>query len=224
MIHAVIFDMFETLITLYQTPTYFSREIAEDVGIPVKDFLSLWEPTEYDRSIGKLTFEDTMKLILSKHNCYSEKLVSNLKQKRIHAKRVAFQQLHPEIVPMLSKLKEKNVLIGLISNTYCEEEIVIRESILFPYFDAVFLSSEQGVCKPDKKIFNRCMKALSIKSEECLYVGDGESYELETAQTLGMKAVQAVWYLKDNTTQPVGRKKEFLGIENPLDIIKMFHV
>lgn len=35
MIRAVIFDMFETLITLYESPIYFGSQIAEDVGIPV---------------------------------------------------------------------------------------------------------------------------------------------------------------------------------------------
>lgn len=108
----------------------------------------------------------------------------------------------------------------MISNTFSEEEIVIRKSTLFPYFDVVFLSSEQGICKPDEEIFNRCMKSLSVKSEECLYVGDGGSYELETTQKLGMKAVQAVWYLKDGTMQPVGRKKDFVQVENPMDILK----
>ena len=220
MVRAVIFDMFETLITLYSSPIYFGREIAEDVGIPAEEFLSLWEPTEYDRSIGKLTFEDTMEMILCKYNCYSKELIENIKQKRIDTKRVAFRQLHSEILSMLSELKEKKILIGLISNTFSEEEIVIRESILFPYFDAVFLSSEQGVCKPDKMIFDRCMQTLSVKPEECLYVGDGGSCELEAARELGMEAVQAVWYLKENTMQPVGRKEEFLGLDNPLDVLK----
>lgn len=220
MIRAVIFDMFETLITLYESPIYFGTQIAEDVGIPVEQFLSLWEPTEHDRCIGKLSFEDIMESILKHYNCYSGKLVEEIKQKRIDAKREAFCQLHPEIIPMLSKLKERGSLIGLISNTFSEEEIVIRESILFPYFDAVFLSSEQGICKPDEEIFCRCMKSLSVKPEECLYVGDGGSWELETAQKLGIKSVQAVWYLKDGTMQPVGRKKDFVQIENPIDILK----
>ena len=217
---AVIFDMFETLITLYGSPIYFGAQIAEDVGIPVKHFLSLWQPTEYDRSVGNLIFEEAMEIILRDYHCYSEELIEHVKQKRIDTKREAFCHLHSEIIPMLTKLKKKNILIGLISNTFSEEEIVIRESILFPYFDAVFLSSEQGVCKPDEEIFYRCLKTLSVKPEECLYVGDGGSYELEAAQQLGMKAVQAAWYLKEGTLQPTGRKKNFIQVERPLDVLQ----
>ena len=217
---AVIFDMFETLITLYDSPIYFGTEIAKDVGIPVEKFLLLWQPTEYDRSVGRLTFEKVMENIKKNYNCYSKNLVEHVKQKRIDAKKEAFRHLHSEIIPMLTELKKRKILIGLISNTFSEEEIVIRESVLFPYFDAIFLSSEQGVCKPDEEIFNRCMKALSVKAEECIYVGDGGSCELETAQKIGMKALQAVWYLKEGTLQPTGRKNNFINIESPLNVLQ----
>ena len=50
--------------------------------------------------------------------------------------------------------------------------------------------------------------------------GDGGSYELEAAQQLGMKAVQAAWYLKEGTLQPTGRKKNFIQVERPLDVLQ----
>ena len=63
------------------------------------------------------------------------------------------------------------------------------------------------------------MEKLNVRASECLYVGDGGSNELEAAKKLGMKSVQAVWYLKEGTNQPAKRKLEFDGIERPLDII-----
>ena len=82
------------------------------------------------------------------------------------------------------------------------------------------LSYEQGVKKPNEEIYCRCMKELHVTPEECLYIGDGGSSELEAADKLGMKALQAVWYLKEGTNQPVGRKAEFEQVERPLDILK----
>lgn len=158
-------------------------------------------------------------MILRENQCYSEKLLKDISQKRIEAKRECFRHLHPEIIPMLSELKKRGVFVGLISNCFSEEAEVIRRSELFPYFDAVFLSYEQGIRKPDEEIFERCMKDLSVKAEECLYVGDGGSYELETAEKLGMTAVQAAWYLKEGTTQPSRRKQDFFQIEKPLDVL-----
>ncbi len=45
-----------------------------------------------------------------------------------------------------------------------------------------------------------CGKGAAVEADECLYVGDGGNNELEAAEALGMKAVQAVWYLKEGTT------------------------
>ena len=121
---------------------------------------------------------------------------------------------------MLQALKSQGISIGLISNCYLEEATRIRKSELFPYFDAVCFSNEQGICKPEKEIYHRCVEALSVQPEECLYVGDGGSRELETAEELGMKAVQATWYLKDGTSQPVGRISEFEEARRPMDVVE----
>ena len=73
--------------------------------------------------------------------------------------------------------------------------------------------------KPEEEIFRRCAEQLGVTYEECLYVGDGGSRELETAEHLGMKPVQAVWYLQKGSKQPVFRKPEFLQAESPLEIL-----
>lgn len=221
MARAVIFDMFETLITHYNSPLYFGKEMAEDAGISEYKFQELWRPTEHDRTIGKLTFEDALEMILKENQCYNEPLFKKIVEKRIAAKEECFRHLHSEIIPMLSTLKKRGFLVGLISNCFSEEADVIRRSELFPFFDAVYLSFEQGIQKPDEKIFQRCIDNLSVKAEKCIYVGDGGSNELEAARELGMNVVQAAWYLKEGTTQPSKRKHDFLQMENPIDLLKI---
>lgn len=95
---------------------------------------------------------------------------------------------------------------------------MIRESVLFPYFDAAYMSYEQGVQKPDEEIFRRCMNELGTAPEECLYIGDGGSYELETAEKIGMKALQAAWYLKDDPMQSAQRMEHFQPLNAPSEI------
>lgn len=222
MIRAVIFDMYETLITHYRSPLYFSPQMAADAGIPEEDFKVIWNKTEDDRTLGKLTFEDVIMMILKGNNCYSEILFKKIIEKRIAAKEECFRQIHSEIIPMLNSLKEKGLLVGLISNCFSEEASVIRKSILFPYFDGVCLSCELGIKKPDEKIFIKCMDDLSVNTKECIYVGDGGSCELETAKRLGMMAVQAVWYINDEVS-PYKRNPYFMQLEKPLDIIKLIY-
>jgi putative hydrolase of the HAD superfamily len=219
MTRAVIFDMFETLITHYNSPLYFGAQMAEDAGIPEDRFQALWRPTELERTIGKVTFEEVVEMILRENHAYGESVMEKIVEKRIAAKEECFRNLNEEIIPMLLALKQEGILIGLISNCFSEEASVIRKSELFPYFNAVYLSYEQGIQKPDVEIFTRCMADLSVKAEECIYVGDGGSYELETARRLGMNAVQATWYLQEGVAQPAKRKHDFSQLETPLDVM-----
>ncbi len=221
MTRAVIFDMFETLITHYHSPLYFGAQMAKDANIPEDIFQSLWHPTEQERTLGKVTLEAVLESILRENQCYTDIRLKEMVEKRRAAKEECFNQLHVEIIPMLSALKQRGVLVGLISNCFSEEAEVIRKSILFPYFDVICLSYELGIQKPDEEIFQRCMDGLSVRAEECVYVGDGGSNELEAAQKLGMNAVQATWYLKNGTAQPARRKQEFVQIEKPMDVLQI---
>lgn len=219
MIKAVIFDMYETLVTLYGGPLYFGTQMAFDAGIEEERFQEIWRGAEVDRTIGKISFEDLLERILKTNDCYSETKMNYIIRKRIHSREEAFMHLHQDIIPMLRELKKRGIRIGLISNCFSEEAIVIKKCVLYPYFDAVCLSFDEGLQKPDPAIFKRCMERLNVEADECLYVGDGGSSELEAAETVGMKAVQAAWYLKEGTGQPSKRKARFEQLEAPMDIL-----
>ncbi|MGN0547906.1 MAG: HAD family hydrolase [Acutalibacteraceae bacterium] len=219
LIKAVIFDMYETLITQYKCPLYFGKQIAIDAGIGEEKFYELWSAAEEDRTVGKIILEEILEKILKENGCYSEKKLSYIVNKRIKCKEEAFEHLHTEIIPMLKSLKEKGILIGLISNCFSEESAVIKKSILYPFFDVACLSYDMGIQKPNKAIFNSCIEKLNLQPDECLYVGDGGSFELETAKSVGMKAVQAVWYINEVTEHPSKRKPEFEKVETPLSIL-----
>ncbi len=219
MARAIIFDMFETLITHYNTPLYFGAQMAQDAGISVEYFRSIWRSMEAERTVGKLTLEQTLEIILRENTRDSEELIKKIASKRIATCEDCFCRLHPEIIPMLIGLKEQGFLIGLISNCFSEEAEVIRRSELISYFDAVCLSYELGIKKPDEAIYRACTEQLGVLPTECIYVGDGGSNELEAAKAIGMEAIQATWYLKEGTFQPTGRIAGFCQIEAPLEVI-----
>ena len=75
MVKAVIFDMFETLVTHYNRPLYFGEQIAADIGISNEEFQTIWHPSGEKRTIGIQTLEDVLEEILRKHNLYSEDLL-----------------------------------------------------------------------------------------------------------------------------------------------------
>ena len=205
MTHAVIFDMYETLVTQYNTPLYFTPQMAADAGVAETAFRAAWDPTESDRSTGVLTLEQALAHTLQACGCFSDRLVALLAGRRKAAKVDQFHHLHPEILPTLQALWARGLPIGLVSNCFSEEVEAIRGSILFPCFDAVCLSFEEGIQKPEAELFLRCARRLNVPPEECLYVGDGGGHGLEAASSLGMRAVQAVWYLREDIPSSGGR-------------------
>ena len=150
-VRVVIFDMFETLISYHTCPVYFGAQMAEDAGIPVAEFLSKWRATDYDRSTGKHTVEEVLEQILKEFDCYSEEILQELVGKRYATIEACLKHKDAEIIPMLQAIKEQGVLIGLISNCYLEEATRIRESELFPYFDAVFFLMNRAFASRRKR-------------------------------------------------------------------------
>lgn len=219
MIKAVVFDMFETLVTHFESPVYMAKQICADIGITEQKFREIWDTTDEDRTVGKKSLEEVIETILRASNCYSCELFEMIVGKRIQSKIECFNHIHSEIIPTLTAIKERNIKVGLITNCYSEERDVIRNSVLFDYFDAVCMSCELGIQKPNVEIFQKCTQALAVAPDECLYVGDGGSFELETAQATGMHPIQAAWYLKDGVNQPAKRKVEFVQAESPLDVL-----
>lgn len=222
MIKAVIFDMYETLITQFESPLYYGTQMAEDLELEPAVFLPTWRKTERARGTGKMTTEQAIEQALREHQIYSEELYHRIVDKRVYIQADCFLHLHAEILPMLSSLKKKGVKIGLISNCFSEEAKLIHKSELYPFFDVACLSYEEGIMKPEKEIFYRCMNRLGVQPEECLYVGDGGSQELETARGLGMQAVQATWYRsKKGEGRMAAIQPEFEQVERPMEIVKM---
>ena len=219
MIKAVIFDMFETLVTLFAGSVYMGREIAREIGLSEPKFREIWDTTDEARTLGKRTLESVIEEVLTVNNCYSEELLERIITKRKRMIKESFEHIHPEIIPLFKWFKEQNIKIGLITNCFFEERDIIKDSVFFEYFDVMCMSCELGVKKPETAIFKKCLTELGLAPAECLYVGDGGSLELETAKSVGMHPLQAAWYLKDGTRQPVKRKAEFSQAECPLDVI-----
>lgn len=194
---AVIFDMFETLVTLHSVPRYFGRNVAADLGADVDEFYPLWHETEEARSKGKMTFEESLYWIGERIHYEHPERIPEAVEKRYAFKTESLQKVEYRIVSLLRELKERGYKVGLISNCFLEEAEAIRANVLASCFDVMMLSCEQGVQKPEREIFERCLSELSVAPEDCLYVGDGGSQELETARSFGMQTLQAGWFIKN---------------------------
>lgn len=222
MIKAVIFDMFETLVTLFEGRTYWGENIAEDVGADPAEFRREWHAIEKDRSIGRYTIEEGLEVVLKKLGLYSPEKVTLAASKRIEALNDTFSNIPPETVELLKALKSRDIKVGIITNTFSDERDMIRSSILMPYIDEALISYEQGLCKPDPALYEKMTMLLDVRPEECLFVGDGGSRELYAARDAGMHPVQCTWF-HDRAYEPhipCPVLDEFDHADTQLDVLK----
>ena len=191
---AVIFDMFETLASLFEGSSYFSEDMAKDAGVPEKEFKEAWHKTEEGRSTGKYTVGEAVSIVLNELGAFSGEVKDAILRGRQRNLEDTFSADLSGSVSMLKRLKEEGYKIGLISNCYSDERDMIKKSVMFPFFDAAVLSYEAGMCKPDERIFRMCLQKLDVSADKCLYVGDGGSKELFAARDIGMKPLQCLYY------------------------------
>ena len=218
---AVIFDLFETLITEWGHKKYTKSEMCADLDIEREAFDVFWKEKGSDRYLGNISFEDSLLYVFEKCGKPVEKAVlTQVIDERIRTKAECFDHIDPDVFLLLRQLREMGLKTAIISNCSSEEVKVLKESELYKYFDEVILSYEVHMKKPDVCIYEETLKRLSLDANECLFVGDGGSNELEGAKNAGIRAVQAKWY----TDQfPVKREniEGFQVAEKPMDIVKI---
>lgn len=214
---AVIFDMFETLATLYRVPPYFGWQISQDLGANPEEFYPLWKEMDEDYSKGKFDFETVIRRIGEQITYAHPEQIPEVVKKRSAFKMGSLRFVDRRVLAMLEELKKEGVKIGLLSNCYYEEAEAIHASALAPYFDVMVLSCEVGLQKPEPAIFQKCLEALSVEAADCLYVGDGGSRELEAARALGMQTLQAGWFIK--TQRANWRLEDFAAAELPEEVL-----
>lgn len=217
---AVIFDLFETLITEWGHKKYTKNEMSSDLGIEGEKFDLYWDEKETDRYLGKISFTESVLYVMEKcGKTVESSALSEMVDKRVKTKSQCFEYVNPDVYRLLDQLRARGLRLAIISNCSSEEVTAIRQSRLYGYFDQIILSFEVNMQKPDVCIYDKCCDLLGVAAGECIFVGDGGSKELEGAKIAGMKAIQAKWYT-DQMPYKRASMDGFFIAEEPFDILR----
>ena len=85
---------------------------------------------------------------------------------------------------VLTELR-KEYRIGLVTNFYGNISVVLDEFGLASLFDTVTESAVVGVRKPDPQIFRLAVKALNVKAENVVVIGDSYSKDILPGHEIG---------------------------------------
>jgi putative hydrolase of the HAD superfamily len=94
-----------------------------------------------------------------------------------------------DVTPILRELRAAGFKLGIISNWDDRLRPLLEGLGLASWFDAIVISTEAGVTKPSRAIFDQAASALHVPAESILHVGDSGDEDLRGAQAAGFSAL-----------------------------------
>jgi HAD superfamily hydrolase (TIGR01509 family) len=98
-------------------------------------------------------------------------------------------RLLPHVKSVLGLLR-KRYRFALLTNTTQTDAKHVAAALgslgIKQYFDAIITSVDEGVEKPDRRMFTAALRALNVTPEEALMVGNDLKHDIEPAISLGM--------------------------------------
>ncbi len=193
---AIIFDLYETLVTQYDPNWVPGPSIAERLGIDREAFSEAWKQASERRMCGAIPdFPSALREIgeLLGHTL-REDTIQQLLRERLDAHARPFAQIEDTILEMLQALHPM-FRIGLLSNVTAEEVAAWEGCALAPWFDDIVFSYQVGLIKPDRRIYHLVCERLGVLPASAIFVGDGARGELMGAVDAGLTPYWATWFL-----------------------------
>ena len=97
---------------------------------------------------------------------------------------------YPHTKEVLAFLKEQDCRLYLLSNAqaaFTNAEIDLME--LRPYFDAIYLSSDAGICKPQPEFLKQVLDDHGLKPAETVMVGNDLTTDIAVAEAVGIDGI-----------------------------------
>ena len=180
---AVLFDLGDTLIRLTGSGPQLLQQAAATLGVSldpdaasrvwqrVLDRSSTAEELAKGRDLSTARHREVWTELYSTAGC--EELASGLSD-RVYERTVAAEswEAFPDTVPTLEAVRSRGLRIAAVSDTGFDLRPALDRLGLLPHLDAVLMSYEQGVCKPDASVFRAACERLDVRPERALMVGD----------------------------------------------------
>jgi HAD superfamily hydrolase (TIGR01549 family) len=127
----------------------------------------------------------------------------------------------PDAIEVLDALRGR-CLLGLVTNAASDRQRAVLESLgIGQYFDAIAISGEVGVAKPDPSILQRVMRQLKVEPQHAWYVGDDPSTDIACAHAAG---VTAVWLNRDGRLWDVEASRPHYEISSLAELPALLRV
>jgi putative hydrolase of the HAD superfamily len=204
MIKAVFFDLYQTLVHYEPPREEIEAKVLQNLGIDISP-ATLVRPlivadefiyTEIARrSLSARSKEEKTALYLQYQEILLREAGIACSQKVIYSLLGAMQQakmdlvLFDDVAPALDELKNKGLILGLISNVEQDMSQTLTRLNLPAWLTVLVTSQEAGAGKPRPEIFRYALERAGVKPAEAIYIGDQYQVDVIGAKGAGMKAI-----------------------------------
>ena len=204
MIKAVFFDFFNTLVHYEPPREQLYADVCKEYGIDIEPralavplVLSdlFWRDEETRSPIDNRTPQEQAafwsEYVIRAFNGAGVQLEPDMalqiimRMRKMNWDFVAYD----DTLPTLAMLKERNLILGLISNAGKKMDKTYEDLGLLKYLDHWVTSFEVGYDKPKPEIFQAAIHRAQLKPGEMIYVGDQYDIDIVGAREVGMKAI-----------------------------------
>jgi putative hydrolase of the HAD superfamily len=100
------------------------------------------------------------------------------------------ERLMPGTIELLDYLKGKKYKLFIITNGFTQiQEVKMKYSGLDAYVEKMFTSENVGAHKPNRDMFEYCIKSVNAKNTESLMIGDDLKIDIIGARNFGIDQV-----------------------------------
>ena len=114
----------------------------------------------------------------------------------------------PDVIPLLADIKGAGLSTGIITHGWTDKqaEKLVRLGVV-PHLDAdaIFISDEIGISKPNPKLYETALARMGLEAREVMYVGDSPAHDVAPPKSLGMITA---WAHRASKWTPKGEAEE----------------
>jgi REG-2-like HAD superfamily hydrolase len=203
-IKAITFDCAQTLIDVAWKPELYLCRAAKSIGLELPERASeaygalyqerlpqffevnLLRSSQEGRKFYELLNHDWLKELGCDSSRASE--LTNAAEDLIFGPGSSVFRIYAETVEALKNLRSKNFILGVVSNWDYSLHRVLEMFGLSRFITASVASLEEGIEKPDPRLFEIVLSKLGCRPEETFHVGDDPIDDIQGAERSGMRA------------------------------------
>jgi HAD superfamily hydrolase (TIGR01509 family) len=223
MARAILFDLFETLITESRDAPRGVSSLAPEFGCAREAFRAQWRTRRPAVTAGRLSFRLALSdIVIALGGHADEAMLQRICDDRVRAKARAFAQIDPHVLTTIDHLRSRGLRLAIISNCFAEDVVSWPQCALASRFDCTLFSFEVGLAKPDPAIYLEATRRLGVSASNTWYIGDGQDDELLGAERAGLRSFQALWFLKrwSHFREPPGSASTLAHVEELLPLVE----